>query len=199
LPISYQWFWNGNSSVTQRFLNASISVTDHTCTLVLSNVPSNQAGSYNVSVSNVAGLVESISALLTVLADTDGDRIPDEWEIAYGLRPDDPTDATADSDQDGLTNLDEYRAGTNPTDALSLLKIDMVQLVGPGLDRLVLRFSTVANKTYSIQHATSLGVGSWTNLVNLEAEASDRVVAITNPIPTGSSLGHFRLVIPRQP
>lgn len=45
--------------------------------------------------------------------DSDGDGIPDEWEIAHGLNPL-VADADADADGDGYTNLEEYNAGTNP-------------------------------------------------------------------------------------
>ena len=47
-------------------------------------------------------------------ADSDGDGIPDDAEIAMGLNPNNPTDALLDLDHDGLTNLEEYRAGTDP-------------------------------------------------------------------------------------
>ncbi len=48
------------------------------------------------------------------LYDSDKDGMPDQWEIIYSLNPNDSTDAQKDSDGDGLTNLEEYRAGTNP-------------------------------------------------------------------------------------
>jgi len=48
--------------------------------------------------------------------DTDGDGTSDAWEIDYGLNPLVNTDASEDSDGDGHTNLDEYIAGTDPTD-----------------------------------------------------------------------------------
>jgi hypothetical protein len=46
--------------------------------------------------------------------DSDKDGIPDIWEQQYGLNIDNPADAGEDPDQDGLTNLEEYLAGTNP-------------------------------------------------------------------------------------
>lgn len=46
--------------------------------------------------------------------DTDGDGIPDGWEVQYGLNPRNPSDASADPDGDGFTNLEEYVLGLNP-------------------------------------------------------------------------------------
>jgi hypothetical protein len=50
-------------------------------------------------------------------ADTDGDELPDGWEVEYGFDPTDPDDpgASGDYDSDGLTNLEEYQQETDPT------------------------------------------------------------------------------------
>ena len=47
--------------------------------------------------------------------DTDGDGMPDGWEVSYGLNATNASDATRDSDNDGLTNLQEYEYHTDPT------------------------------------------------------------------------------------
>ncbi|OHU86896.1 MULTISPECIES: M4 family metallopeptidase [Pseudoalteromonas] len=47
--------------------------------------------------------------------DTDNDLMDDNWELLYGLSPNDPNDAQSDLDNDGLNNLTEYELQTNPT------------------------------------------------------------------------------------
>jgi hypothetical protein len=40
--------------------------------------------------------------------DSDNDGMPDEWELAYCLDPNDPNDAKGDRNNDGYTNIEEY-------------------------------------------------------------------------------------------
>lgn len=51
--------------------------------------------------------------------DDDDDGLPDKWEEQYGLDPLNATDASLDSDGDGLTNLEEYKARSDPLDPKS--------------------------------------------------------------------------------
>ncbi|HMO66287.1 MAG TPA: Ig-like domain-containing protein, partial [Verrucomicrobiota bacterium] len=59
-------------------------------------------------------LFTTVAITVPFAHDRDGDGMPDEWEIAHGLNPDDPRDAMLDSDGDGLRNLREFELGTNP-------------------------------------------------------------------------------------
>jgi hypothetical protein len=47
--------------------------------------------------------------LLSDYVDNDGDRMPDDWEVAYEV-----SDPALDEDGDGLTNVDELPYGTHP-------------------------------------------------------------------------------------
>ena len=46
--------------------------------------------------------------------DTDSDGMTDAWETANLFNPTNPADAVLDADSDGLSNLKEFLAGTNP-------------------------------------------------------------------------------------
>lgn len=47
--------------------------------------------------------------------DQDVDGMDDGWEASYGLDPSNPGDGSGDTDNDGLTNLEEFKANSNPT------------------------------------------------------------------------------------
>lgn len=49
--------------------------------------------------------------------DDDNDGMSDEWETEHALDRANPVDAVTDSDDDGLTHLQEFNAGTDPHDA----------------------------------------------------------------------------------
>jgi Zn-dependent metalloprotease len=51
---------------------------------------------------------------LRQVTDIDSDGMPDYWEARYSLNINDPSDATLDNDNDYLSNLEEFIAGTNP-------------------------------------------------------------------------------------
>lgn len=71
---------------------------------------------------NESGFSQELSAYIPVAdtspsLDSDGDGIPDSWEIAYGLDPGNPADASLDSDHDGLSNIEEYYDESDPFDS----------------------------------------------------------------------------------
>lgn len=47
--------------------------------------------------------------------DTDGDGMPDDWERAHGLNPNDASDANKDCTGDGYTNIEKYINGISTT------------------------------------------------------------------------------------
>ncbi|MDD4869536.1 MAG: DUF2341 domain-containing protein [Kiritimatiellae bacterium] len=64
---------------------------------------------------------------MLLCVDNNGNDIPDAWEIQYfGWL----TNANTDTDMDGVSNIREYLAGTNPTNAASYMKITECDLSG---------------------------------------------------------------------
>jgi hypothetical protein len=121
--------------------------------------------------------------------------MPDVWERTYSLDPDDPTDAALDSDGDGRSNIQEYLSGTNPRDGLSYLSFDSAST---SAGTVTLRFSAVANQSYTIQYRDDLAAGGWRNLTNVLAGATTHVAEV--PDPAGGARERFyRLVTPMTP
>ena len=54
----------------------------------------------------------------TPYQDTDGDGLPDAWEKQHGLDPTNSSDASADADSDGYTNIEEFLNSTDPQKAV---------------------------------------------------------------------------------
>lgn len=101
------------------------------------------------------GRVDALAAL--GLGDSDGDGIPDWWELWHGLNPNDPSDAALDSDGDGVSNLDEYLAGTDPRDATDFFHIASIT-TGTNC---VLSFQSALNRLYTLESRTNLVTSSW--------------------------------------
>lgn len=50
----------------------------------------------------------------TPYKDSDHDGLPDDWETAHGLNPNDASDAVKDSNGDGYTNIEDFINGLDP-------------------------------------------------------------------------------------
>jgi len=97
--------------------------------------------------------------------DTDGDGMPDGWEVFYGLNKD-LKDGKTDTDGDSLDNLHEYIAHTNPRLPQSVLRVTAIQQAGG--QNYLLTWQSVAGLTYRIESASSLG-GQWAFVKNVDS------------------------------
>ncbi len=59
--------------------------------------------------------------------DSDGDGMPDEWELRRGLNPNDAADGPGDSDGDGYTNVEDYLNGLIPLQTRARVRSNMRQ------------------------------------------------------------------------
>ncbi len=149
----------------------SIVFTDPThITLNVSVAPSATPSSRTVTVTNPDGQsATSAAGILTVSApvDTDGDGIPDWWMQEHFGHPTgqagDHSLAGDDADGDGLTNLDEYRAGTDPRDSASTLRVTAINVDGAGAH---ITFTSVAGKTYRLEYKDAITDPTWLLAVN---------------------------------
>ncbi len=109
-----------------------------------------------------------VRAEVAALPDSDGDGLPDFWEQLHGLDANNPTGvhgANGDFDGDGVTNLGEYLAGTNPL----TFEIDGFAIHGitpAGAGAVQLRFPVVADRHYRVLYSSDLA--SWTEAASFD-------------------------------
>ena len=95
-------------------------------------------------------VVPTSQSLVMTVKDTGHSGLPDGWQMHYfghlGV------DSLADADGDGMNNLDEALAGTNPNDATSRLIITDFDATN---GKMVLRWQSAADRTYTILGAAA--------------------------------------------
>jgi titin len=138
----------GSASFSVVFTN-SAAVTGHIC----------------ATATDAAGNSSEFSANLAlnpgVIADTDSDGMPDDYELAWGFNPANPADANLDADGDGVSNVSEHQAGTDPRNATDYLRI----LAGyPQGNNYWVNFPSQPGKRYSLLRSPVLP-GAWQGLV----------------------------------
>ena len=124
---------DGSNSWTLDFLMADISnpsapvpIGSYTWTDVIADETSLMSGDANwTNAEGVAGAFDvaietgvrvTISPVPIGVVDSDSDGMPDAWEIAQSFDESNAADASLDADNDDLSNLREYLAGTDPHD-----------------------------------------------------------------------------------
>ncbi len=196
LPLTFRWRRDG-SFISNLVVNGTDSFL--TLTNLQATLATNQFY-FNVAVTNRGGISSlSSNAVITVLADTDGDGMPDEWELPHNFDPADPADAAQDRDNDGVSNLDEYRAGSDPLDMETYLKISFVRVQGSPRTASV-TFVAGPAKTYTVLRRDSVDHDAWTPVADVPATPKHRVVTVLDPTPLTpeQTQGFYRLVTPRR-
>ncbi len=180
-PLFHQWRFNGTNIAGATNL-----------AFIRSNAQPAHAGAYVLVTTNSLGAATSQVATLTVTnPDTDGDGLPDSWELAYGLNPNNPADASADNDGDGMSNLAEFRAGTNPTNAASVLRVQWLSFSPARV-----QFVAQSNVAYTVQYQSNLAATPWLNLSGVAAQSLIRTVQVNDPVPMTNATRFYRVVLP---
>ena len=135
-----------------------------------------------------------------LVADSDGDGLPDGWEVINGLDPlsaSGADGADGDPDADGSPNRSEWLAGTNPRSASSLFRVQ-ARMDSP--TRVRLTWSTVPGGVYQVETSGELrsGYGSVSGAeFRRRALGENDSVTIdlggAQPNATGSSARFFRV------
>jgi tetratricopeptide (TPR) repeat protein len=106
------------------------------------------------------GRLTSSPALATITlqppSDTNNNGLSDTWEATCGVN-----DPDADPDGDGMTNLAEYYAGTNPTNALSCLRITQI---AAGQSGFKMSWSAVGGTRYRVLYSEGDAQAGFTGL-----------------------------------
>ena len=122
------------------------------------------------------------SAVLNPNDDTDGDGLPNGWEMAHGLDPLDPNGvngANGDPDGDGFTNLQEYENGSDPQDPNST-PFRITSIVKQG-NNVMLTWTTLGGKTNVVQFTKGSVGGTYSNnFADLSGNIISNVVGLTS-------------------
>ena len=200
---AYKWKlndgpWSGEVALTNNFL-ITATMFSNAVPITLSNLTN---GTYTVYVvgKNSAGFWQDTNSatisetwIVSTSADSDNDGMPDAWEQEYGLVVG-VNDSGDDADNDGLSNLEEYLAGTIPTLATSRLAM---RIATPAGNEVTLQFNAVSNKSYSVLYRNSLSTGGWMLLQDFPAVPTNRTIVVTTNLNEPARF--FELMTPQGP
>lgn len=129
--------------------------------------------------------------------DADADGLPDDWELANGLKVG-LKDSQIDSDGDGADNLAEFLAGTDPRNASSVLRLEATWGIdGTGEATLRLRASVLPGKQYELQSRDSLNPGAWQTVETVGPTSAGSIYERQLPNPSEGSGKFYRWVLKR--
>ncbi|MGZ4964505.1 MAG: hypothetical protein ACXWC8_18265, partial [Limisphaerales bacterium] len=128
-----------------------------------------------------------IFAVRLLNTDSDHDGMDDDWEMTYF--GDLSHDGSADTDGDGMTDLQEFLAGTNPTNNDSVLRCLAVTSSQGGA---TIYWSAVPGRTYRVEYKTSVDDPIWTTLIDSTTAIISTASAI-DPDPSLNSQRFYRV------
>ncbi len=112
--------------------------------------------SFPVLARNALGESETM-LFVTVLPDSDGDAMPDAWEIRHGLGILRFEDAALDLDGDGFSNVAEYVMGTDPADPRSRIDLNGVTRIDD--DVIEISWNALPGGVYTVEEGRTITDG----------------------------------------
>lgn len=111
--------------------------------------------------------------------DSDGDRLPDDWEVAY--YHDLSQDGTGDWDLDLISDLNEFRFNSNPVDPFTQLTARIAE--GPG-QTVTLEWPEMVGRTCKVQYKESIDAPAWADAATTVVIA-DQLCSLTESLSEG--------------
>ncbi len=142
----------------------------------------------------IAAIPSPGSGIPSGVVDTDGDSMPDSWELEHGLDPNNPGDAQTDADTDGSSNASEYLAGTNPRDATSVLRMTGILLTAAR--QVEFTFQAVAGRTYQLEARLTAAGEEWSTIQTIPPAGATADVTVRFPIGTADAPRFIRIRVP---
>ncbi len=130
-----------------------------------------------------ASLVESFGGRVRILeALPDEPAVSDEWLTRFFNRVDRAlVAANMDSDGDGVSNLKEFLAGTDPTNIRSRLEFIGSKLAAPDPSgNLRLEWITAPGKTYVVECSDNPATGPWTEIGTVNGDGNAQEIIAEN-------------------
>ncbi len=189
LPVTAKLFNGVDPANIYQYLDGTSMATPHVAGAVAFAAQNFPTETVSQRIQRVLNNVDAVAGLtgkvrtggrlnLQRIVDTDRNGLPDWWEQQYFGHLT-GTSTNTDADHDGLNNLAEFLAGTNPTNANSNLGVKILSVSKS--NTVSVAWASVAGKTYWVERATNLTGGFHTVIqTNIAATAPTNTITDTN-------------------
>ena len=171
VPLSVKFVDSSAGTITNRFWDFGDGQITNTLYSTRMTHTYSTGGTYTVKliIRGTSGIRTNTQAnLITALADSDSDGIPDSWTQQYFGHPTgqagDRSRASDDADGTGQNNLFKYVAGLNPTNPASVFLMNVTPVTGQPTQRVLTYNPVVSGRIYTPESRTNLTFGSWAAL-----------------------------------